>query len=162
MEMHAPSAYPLAKVPRLFLIKMLISDLNSAAVAAVEIQASANRALAGKCCLCSCITVTSCSAGKHALEGSGRNRCKLSTLINNAGNTVREGTAVDTVYYNRSDCHHSCIALAACIATSLLSAEITDALPAVEAAAALLAAQACDAWYSSMETAPFNSSESVT
>ena len=35
----------------------------------------------------------------------------------------------------------------------VLSAEITDALPAVEAAAALLAAQACDAWYSSMETA---------
>ena len=107
MEMHAPSAYPLAKVPRLFLIKMLISDLDSAAVAAVKIQASANRALAGKCCLCSCITVTSCSAGKHALECSGRNRCKLSTLINNAGNTVREGTAVDTVYYNRSDCHNS-------------------------------------------------------
>ena len=104
MGMRLPSAYPLAKVPRLFLIKMLISDLDSAAVAAVKIQASANRALAGKCCLCSCITVTSCSAGKHALEGSGRNRCKLSALINNAGNTVREGTAVDTVYYNRSDC----------------------------------------------------------
>ena len=115
MGMRLPSAYPLAKVPRLFLIKMLISDLNSAAVAAVEIQASANRALTCKCSLCSCVTVTSRSACEHTLESSGRNRCKLSTLINNAGNTVREGTAVDTVYYNRSDCHQSCVALAACL-----------------------------------------------
>ena len=51
--MHFPSAYPLAKVTRLFLIKMLISDLDSAAVAAVEIQASANWALTCKCSLCS-------------------------------------------------------------------------------------------------------------
>ena len=94
--MRLPLPIP-CKVPRLFLIKMLISDLNSAAVAAVEIQASANRALTCKCSLCSCVTVTSRSACEHTLESSGRNRCKLSTLINNAGNTVREGTAVDTV-----------------------------------------------------------------
>ena len=97
MGMRLPSAYPLAKVPRLFLIKMLISDLNSAAVAAVEIQASANRALTCKCSLCSCVTVTSRSACEHTLESSGRNRCKLSTLINTP-EMLFGRTAVDTVY----------------------------------------------------------------
>lgn len=92
MGMRLP-AYPLQGSTPVFNRKMLISDLNSAAVAAVEIQASANRPLAGLARPCSCrITVTSLLRGKARMRlnrCSGRNRCKPSTLINNAGNTVR-------------------------------------------------------------------------
>lgn len=67
-----------------------------------------------------------------SLQSSGAGRCKLSGLVQNFSDRVREASALHTVHDNLSDCNHAVIGLIACLTPDDRCQEIQIAGSAIE------------------------------
>ena len=101
---------------RIFLIKLMCSDLHSGSGSCIKVQCSSYRILSVQCCLSCFYAVTRYTACQCTCQCSAVRRCELSCLVNNLGNAVREGSTCHTVAPSAPGCHFTFAALVACLA----------------------------------------------
>ena len=69
----------------------------------------------------------------RSLQGSGAGRCKLSGLVQNFSNCIRETSALHTVHDDLTNCNHTSIRLVPCLTPDNCCQKIQIAGSAIEA-----------------------------